>query len=85
MKREIHIDIEAIFEPPKSTSKKEKIRLLNGAGYMHKSDIDNIAKIVLDGLNKVAWNDDAQVTKMKISKNYGISSYIKVKIMYLGE
>lgn len=52
---------------------------------MHKADIDNIAKIILDGLNKVAYNDDAQVTKMNISKNYGINSYVKVKIIYLGE
>ena len=85
LEREIHIEIEAVFEPPKSTSKKEKIRLLNGVGYMHKPDADNIGKIVLDGLNGIAYNDDAQATKITVSKNYGDKNYIKVKIIYLGE
>ncbi len=58
--------------------------MLNGAGYMHKPDSDNIAKIILDGLNGIAYIDDNQVTKLKVNKIYGIKSYIKVKIIYLG-
>lgn len=34
----------------------------------HKPDIDNVAKIVLDALNGVAWEDDAQVVSLKVSK-----------------
>ena len=29
-----------------------------------KMDVDNVAKAVLDGLNRVLWNDDAQVRKL---------------------
>lgn len=34
----------------------------------HKPDIDNVAKIVLDALNGVAWLDDAQVTSLEVVK-----------------
>lgn len=33
-------------------------------------DVDNLAKSFLDGLNKVAWEDDRQVMKLQISKHY---------------
>lgn len=33
-----------------------------------KPDVDNIAKIVLDGLNGVAYEDDSQVTSLHVMK-----------------
>ena len=38
----------AVFEPPKSISKKKKEELLTKADYTKKPDVDNIAKIILD-------------------------------------
>ena len=35
--------------------------------YVVKPDADNIAKL-MDGLNGVAWHDDAQVTKLVVTK-----------------
>ena len=35
---------------------------------MHTPDADNVAKIVLDALNGVAWLDDAQVTSLTVVK-----------------
>ena len=35
-----------------------------------KPDIDNIAKAVLDALNKVAWEDDRQIVKLTVEKLY---------------
>lgn len=35
---------------------------------IHKPDADNVAKIVLDALNGVAWLDDAQVTSLTVVK-----------------
>lgn len=49
---------------------------------MHKPDVDNVAKIILDGLNKVAYNDDNQITDIKIRKIYDTESYVKVKLIY---
>lgn len=33
-----------------------------------KPDVDNVAKIVLDGLNSVAYEDDKQVVSLSVSK-----------------
>jgi Holliday junction resolvase RusA-like endonuclease len=33
-------------------------------------DIDNLAKSVIDGLNSVAFNDDAQIADLHITKKY---------------
>lgn len=35
----------------------------------HKPDADNIAKLVMDALNGVAYADDAQVTKLTVKKD----------------
>ena len=39
-----------------------------------------IIKIVLDALNKMAFRDDSQVTKIEVEKIYGPVEKIKVKI-----
>ena len=33
-------------------------------------DIDNLCKAVLDGMNKVAWEDDSQIVKLQAAKFY---------------
>lgn len=33
-----------------------------------RGDIDNYAKTVLDGLNKVAWGDDKQIVELRVEK-----------------
>ena len=35
-----------------------------------KPDVDNMEKLVLDGMNKVVWKDDAQVVDLFHSKRY---------------
>ena len=50
----------AVFEPAKSLSKKKKEELLYSE-YTKKPDADNIAKIILDSLNELAYKDDNQV------------------------
>ena len=41
-------------------------------------DADNVAKIVLDGLNKVAWEDDTQVVEMMVIKRYAEEPLVAV-------
>lgn len=46
-----------------------------------KPDIDNILKIVLDGLNGVAYADDKQVIEVRCRKFYSVSSgYLKISV-----
>ncbi len=45
-----------------------------------KPDIDNIIKIILDAMNKFAFKDDTQVTKLEIEKKYARSPKVYIKI-----
>lgn len=63
----VKVFIGAEFPIPKSWSKKKKA----SAKYVTKKpDIDNIIKSVFDGLNGVAWTDDALVTVLEAGKRY---------------
>ena len=66
----LEAEITAIFEVPKSYSKKKKAELL-GTEYTHRPDVDNISKIILDSLNGLAYKDDSQISKLIVTKEYG--------------
>lgn len=67
----VTVKITAYFEIPKSTSKKKEEEMLeNIISPTKKPDIDNIVKIVLDALNKFAYKDDSQITKLEVEKKY---------------
>lgn len=73
--------ITAIFEVPKSYSKKKRAEVLTwNYGYPHKPDTDNIAKIVLDSLNGLAFKDDAQITRLEVIKSYGEQAKVIVEL-----
>lgn len=81
----LHISIIAKFNPPKSTSKKKIIELLKSLYYDKKPDVDNIAKLVLDALNGIAYTDDKQVVALHCEKIYtngeqGINITIEEKL-----
>lgn len=77
----IEANITAIFEVPKSYSKKKTNDLLNSSNnYDHKPDCDNLAKIILDSLNGIAYRDDAQVTILHVNKEYGEQSKVIVEL-----
>lgn len=65
----ISAEIRAYFPIPKSVSKKKRAEMIH-ASYPHKPDCDNIAKAVLDALNGVAYEDDAQVVELAVIKKY---------------
>ena len=50
-----------------------------------KPDADNIIKIVLDALNKVAFYDDAQVSKICFEKRYSKTPRLEITIQNLKE
>lgn len=75
------MNITAIHGIPKSESKKNRVRMLsNEIRPAKKPDSDNIAKIICDSLNKVAYNDDTQVIELHIKKIYGEIEKIIVEI-----
>lgn len=77
----LKITINAYYEPPKSTSKKQRTAMLEGAiKPTKKPDIDNIAKVVLDALNGIAYRDDTQVIELIVNKSYGQLAKVEVTI-----
>lgn len=68
----------ACFPIPKSLSKKKQKELIDKP-YTKKPDCDNIAKIVLDALNGIAYDDDSQIVNLEVQKEY--SSEAKVVLM----
>lgn len=67
----VKLHILAQFEIPKSWTKTKKSQALLGEITPGRPDIDNIAKAVLDALNGIVYDDDAQVAQLMVKKVYG--------------
>lgn len=78
----VGITVDAYFQIPKSYTKGKRLTCEHNINRPDKKpDIDNILKIVLDGLNGVAYADDKQVIEVRCRKFYSVSSgYLKVSV-----
>lgn len=76
----VRVTIRAYHKPPKKSKKVVEDMLNWHILPTKKPDVDNIAKIVLDGLNGVAWDDDTQVVDLLVYKRYEEEPYVKVTI-----
>lgn len=81
----VGIVIEAYFALNKSDydskgkPNKHGVAKLSGAEpCAKKPDFDNIAKIVVDALNGIAWVDDCQIVRAIVSKSYAESPRVEV-------
>lgn len=70
----------AEFPIPGSWSKKKKQAALDGRIHPRKPDWDNIGKIISDGLNAVAYADDAQIYLCIVEKRYSETPKVNVLI-----
>ena len=68
------------FEPPKSLSKRKREQLLLTEYYIKKPDIDNTVKAIFDGLNGIAYKDDAQIFDLETRKIYGLVDNIYIEL-----
>ena len=77
----IRIRIYAYFEPTKSVGKKKRQQMLSGdISPTKKPDADNIAKVVCDALNGLAYHDDSQICEIYVKKLYGEVSRLEISI-----
>ena len=78
---QLRADIVCYFPIPSSTSKKKKELMIEG-NILHtkKPDCDNVAKIVLDSLNQIAFDDDSQVCTLVVQKRYGTEPRVVVRL-----
>lgn len=70
----VEVVIEAVFPIPKSWPRAKKAEAMAGKLPPGKPDIDNILKVVLDGLNGIAYEDDKQVVLTQCKKVYADST-----------
>ena len=70
--------IYASMSIPLSWSKAKHQAALEGDIYPARPDVDNIAKTVLDGMQGVVFENDSQVTFLKVSKKYAEEGSVTV-------
>ena len=77
MQGAVAVQLQAFFPVPKTWSKKRK-----AAAHWHASrpDLDNIVKSALDGLNRVAFADDGQVSSIYATKAYSDTPRLEVSV-----
>lgn len=77
----VALKVTATIAPPQSWPNwKREAALANRIEPTTKPDLDNIVKLVKDALNKVAWQDDAQVTSIDACKVYGSCEGLRIDI-----
>lgn len=83
--RRVSVIFTAFFEIPKSYSNKKRIECQAGIHIPKRPDLDNVAKIVLDGANEIAWRDDAQIWHLTAFKRYcdeGQEPHVSVRVQW---
>ena len=70
----VTVSLEINLALPKRT--KDKV----GDWCMKNRDLDNVGKVILDGLNGIAYLDDKQVVELNVTKKWNSSDYVVVKI-----
>ena len=77
----LSVKICAYFTVPSSAPVKKKQAMLEGViRPIKRPDIDNIAKIITDALNKIAYHDDAQIVEIKVEKYYSLTPRVEIRI-----
>lgn len=81
----VSITVDAYFKIPKSYIKGKRWACEANINRPDKKpDMDNILKVVMDALNKVAYKDDKQVIEVRCRKWYSRSSgFLKISVREL--
>lgn len=66
----VALEVHATFRPAESWSRKKRDAHL-GRPHVQKPDLDNLVKGISDGLNRIAFADDSQISQVACSKAWG--------------
>lgn len=72
----VEADILVVKRPARAKVRKYP----DGVGIPGKPDLDNVAKAILDALNQVAFDDDAQVAILSTRRIAGDSDRVRVRV-----
>lgn len=77
----VSMRISAVYGIPKSASKRKREYMAGGIiRPTRKPDCDNVAKLIADALNGLAYRDDSQVVAMTVEKWFGEDPRVDVEI-----
>lgn len=76
----VQVDIIAVYRIPKSWPKAQQAAAARGDIMPTRPDLDNVIKIILDGLNGAAYVDDEQVHMISAEKTYGDEPKVEIKL-----
>ena len=76
----VKLSVHANYLPPASWSNKKASLARQNRWKVSKPDLDNLAKIVADALNGIAYIDDNQIVSFEASKSYGFNDHLIVWI-----
>jgi Holliday junction resolvase RusA-like endonuclease len=77
----LKLTVEAFFTIPKSASKKNREKMLQGEiRPIKRPDWDNVGKIVSDALNELAYKDDSYIVSANVEKWYSDNPRVEVEI-----
>ncbi len=79
MEGPVRLFIHIVFAAPASWSRKKRDAMLHRP-HTQKPDVDNLGKAVADGLNRIAWADDAQVYELSVCKFWGVTDQTVVHV-----
>jgi Holliday junction resolvase RusA-like endonuclease len=69
------------FAVPESYSKKRLEACLSGSEkHIKKPDLDNVIKSVIDGMDKIVFENDSQITSIHATKVYGEVAKVEVMV-----
>jgi Holliday junction resolvase RusA-like endonuclease len=78
----LRLTVIATFAPAASLSRRKRDDLM-GRPHTQRPDSDNIVKALSDGLNRIAWADDAQVAEISVRKQWGTDTgtFVMVEVI----
>lgn len=77
----VSVSIFVVMRPPASWAKKRQQDAMAGLNVpTSRPDLDNVLKAILDGMNGIAYGDDAQVVSLSASKRYGPDEGVDVRV-----
>ena len=80
--KQLKMRVIAYYPVTKSTSKKKEVLMLSGdIRPTKKPDIDNIVKLIADGLNGIAYHDDSQIVELVAYKFYSLIPRVEIMIV----
>ena len=66
--------------PPSYSKKRTEACLIDSEKHIKRPDLDNVVKSVIDGMDKIVFENDSQITSIHATKVYGEVAKVEVMV-----